>query len=59
MLFRSTVHRVNGKYDDGSIIKQVKCAVLPNDTPEALAQRVHALEYEWYPKIVEEDIKSL
>src|SRR5574344_206005 len=40
-----TVHRVNGKYDDGSIIKQVKCAVLPNDTPEALAQRVHALEY--------------
>ncbi|HRU87083.1 MAG TPA: phosphoribosylglycinamide formyltransferase, partial [Tenuifilum sp.] len=26
---------------------------LPNDTPESLAQRVHELEWEHYPKVIE------
>lgn len=51
-----TIHRINEKYDDGAIICQKFCDVLPNDTPDSLASRVHALEYEWFPKVIEEDI---
>jgi phosphoribosylglycinamide formyltransferase-1 len=48
-----TIHYVNEKYDSGDIIFQARCAVLPDDTPESLQERVHALEYEHFPKIVE------
>jgi phosphoribosylglycinamide formyltransferase-1 len=54
-----TIHRINEKYDDGAIICQKTCPVLPNDTPDSLASRVHDLEYEWFPKIIEQDIISL
>lgn len=49
-----TIHYINEHYDEGAIIFQASCPVLPNDTPEDLAARVHALEYEYYPKVVEE-----
>lgn len=48
-----TVHYVNGKYDDGDIIFQAKCEVTADDTPETLAQKVHALEYKYFPKVIE------
>ena len=48
-----TIHYVNEKYDEGSIIFQAKCKVKTNDSPETLAERVHRLEYEYFPKIVE------
>ena len=48
-----TIHYVNEKYDSGDIIFQARCAVLPDDTPESLQERVHALEYEHFPKVVE------
>ncbi|MDR0755122.1 MAG: phosphoribosylglycinamide formyltransferase [Prevotellaceae bacterium] len=48
-----TIHYVNENYDDGDIIFQAKCAISDTDTPETLAQKVHALEYEYYPKIIE------
>lgn len=54
-----SIHLVNSKYDDGKILFQARCPVLADDTPEALAQRVHALEYEHYPKVVESYISSL
>lgn len=54
-----TIHRINEKYDDGAIICQKTCPVLPNDTPDSLASRVHTLEYEWFPKVIEQDIISL
>ena len=53
-----TIHRVNEFYDDGSIVCQKFCDVLPDDTPHTLAARVHELEYKWFPVIVEEDIKA-
>jgi len=31
----------------------VKCPVNPDDTIETLAQRVHQLEYEYYPQVIE------
>lgn len=47
-----TIHYVNPRYDEGDIIFQVRCPVLPGDTPETLAQRIHLLEYEHYPVII-------
>jgi len=48
-----TIHYVNEHYDDGDIIFQVKCKVEKDDTPESLAKKVHQLEYEHYPHIIE------
>jgi len=48
-----TIHYVNEIYDDGKIIFQGRCKVLPEDNSETLAQCVHQLEYEYYPKVVE------
>ena len=47
-----TIHFVNTKYDEGKIIFQRKCAVEKKDTPESLANKLHKLEYEYYPKII-------
>jgi len=49
-----TIHYVNSSYDEGDIIFQAKCRVEPGDTPETLAARIHTLEYEHYPRIIEE-----
>jgi phosphoribosylglycinamide formyltransferase-1 len=49
-----TIHYVNGMYDKGDIIFQARCNVDPADTPESLAQKVHALEYIHYPLVIEE-----
>jgi phosphoribosylglycinamide formyltransferase-1 len=52
-----SIHYVNPRYDEGDIIFQAKCPVEPGDTPETLAEKVHALEYEHYPKVVERLLK--
>jgi len=49
-----TIHLIDEVYDRGKILLQVKCPVMPGDTPEALAERVHQLEYEYYPKAIEQ-----
>jgi formyltetrahydrofolate-dependent phosphoribosylglycinamide formyltransferase len=48
-----TIHYVDEHYDNGDIILQVKCPVLENDSPDSLAQRIHKLEHEHYPKVIE------
>lgn len=48
-----TIQYINEHYDEGDIIAQYRCPVFPKDTPEELAQRVHALEYEHYPQVIE------
>jgi phosphoribosylglycinamide formyltransferase-1 len=48
-----TVHYVDEVYDNGKIIFQATCPVLENDTADTLAQRIHALEHEHYPKVIE------
>jgi len=48
-----TIHYVNEKYDEGQIIFQARCDILPSDTPEMLAQKVHELEYRYFPEIIE------
>jgi phosphoribosylglycinamide formyltransferase 1 len=53
-----TIHHVNGRYDEGSVIFQAKCPVLPDDTPEALASRIHDLEYRYFPLVIEKFINA-
>lgn len=49
-----TIHYVNEQYDAGEVISQVRVPVLPEDTPDDVACKVHALEYAHYPKIIAE-----
>lgn len=48
-----TIHYVNEKYDAGDIIHQEKCRVTAEDTPETLAGKIHKIEHEAYPQIIE------
>ncbi|MEI6090900.1 MAG: phosphoribosylglycinamide formyltransferase [bacterium] len=41
----ASVHLVNNHYDEGRILNQMKCEVLPDDTPEELAARVLKIEH--------------
>jgi formyltetrahydrofolate-dependent phosphoribosylglycinamide formyltransferase len=54
-----SIHYVDEIYDHGKIIFQAKCAVMENDTADSLAQRIHALEHEHYPKVIEEVVSQL
>lgn len=49
-----TIHYVDEMYDHGEIILQAKCDVLPGDTPDLLAKKIHVLEHQHYPVIVEQ-----
>jgi len=49
-----TIHYVNEHYDEGAIIFQAKCPVTASDTPDDVAAKVHALEYEYFPKVIED-----
>jgi len=49
-----TIHYVNGNYDEGNIIFQAKCPVLPTDTSDTIAEKVHSLEYEHFPRVIGE-----
>lgn len=49
-----TIHCVNANYDEGAIIHQVKTSISGNDTIEEIAAKVHQLEYEHFPKVIEE-----
>ena len=48
-----TVHFVDNEYDHGPIILQCRVDVLPNDTPQLLAQRVFAEECEALPETIQ------
>jgi phosphoribosylglycinamide formyltransferase-1 len=47
-----TVHLVTEKYDEGAIVLQRKCPVLPGDTPATLAARVLAEEHIAYVEAI-------
>ena len=48
-----TIQYINERYDEGDYIFQTRCPVLPDDTPQSLAARVHQLEYQYYPEVIE------
>ena len=47
-----TIHYVNENYDEGAILFQTKCEVLPTDSAEDVAAKIHLLEMEYFPKVV-------
>jgi len=48
-----TIHYVNEHYDEGAPIFQAEIPVLETDTHVEVAKKVHALEYEHFPKVIE------
>ncbi len=53
-----SIHYVNEHYDEGAMIFQVKCEVTTSDTAETVAAKIHELEMEHFPKVVEKLLKS-
>lgn len=48
-----TIHKVNKLYDDGQIIFQAEVKIESNETPDSLAGKIHLLEYEHFPEVIE------
>lgn len=48
-----TIHYVNEDYDEGEIIAQFKIDLEPGDDLASLEEKIHSLEYEHYPKVIE------
>lgn len=54
-----TIQYISEKYDEGEFIFQAQCPVFSDDTPETLAARVHELEYQYYPEVIEKLVKTI
>ncbi len=48
-----TIHYVNEHYDKGDTIFQTTCPVLPTDTADDVAAKIHLLEKEYFPKVID------
>ena len=48
-----TIHWVDAHYDEGDIIFQAKCTIESGDTPEVLANKIHALEHAHFAPTIE------
>ncbi len=53
-----TIHYVNENYDEGAIIFQKSFPLSKNDTAETVASKIHELEYEFFPKVIEGLLKE-
>lgn len=53
-----TIHYVNENYDEGAIISQKKVKLSKTETAETVAEKIHTLEYEWFPKTIEEVLRN-
>lgn len=49
-----TIHFANEEYDKGPIIFQHEVSVLPDDTIDDLETRIHAVEHEYYPQVLQQ-----
>jgi phosphoribosylglycinamide formyltransferase-1 len=49
-----SIHYVNEHYDEGDIIFQQKTPILAEDSAEQIAHKVQQLEYEHFPKVIEQ-----
>ncbi len=48
-----TIHYVNENYDEGAIIFQKSFQLVEDETAESVASKIHVLEYEYFPKVIE------
>ena len=51
-----TIHLVNENYDEGKILFQKKIKINSEDTVATLSKKIHKLEHEYFPQIVEKYI---
>src|SRR5579859_5575097 len=51
-----TIHYVDELYDHGQAIFQATTPIAPGETPETLAQKIHLLEHEHFPRIIQKTI---
>lgn len=51
-----SIHLVNENYDEGRILFQASCEIDPKDTADSLANKIHQLEHQYFPPIVEDYI---
>ena len=54
-----SIHYVNSKYDEGQIIFQTTVEIVKDETAESLAAKIHKLEYEHFPLIIEETLSLI
>lgn len=52
-----TIHIVDHRYDCGTTLFQARCTVTPEDTADSLAAKIHLLEKEHFPRVIDETIK--
>lgn len=49
-----TIHWVSANVDGGEIIAQFRTPISPDDTPDDIAAKEHALEMEHFPQVIDE-----
>ncbi len=54
-----SIHYVNNKYDDGQIIFQASFDIIKGETAESLANKIHLLEYEHFPIVIEKELNKI
>lgn len=54
-----SIHFVDEWYDHGNIIFQAHCPVTKTDTPDTLAEKIHALEHQHYPAVIEQTLLNV
>ncbi len=53
-----TIHIVDEHYDRGTTLFQARCSVTPDDTPDSLAAKIHLLEKEHFPRVIDETVHA-
>lgn len=53
-----SIHFVNEQFDEGQIVFQASCSIEEGETPETLAEKIHLLEYRYFPEVIEKLIKE-
>ncbi len=54
-----TIHYVNDECDGGEIVFQARTPIAPQDTPDDIAAKIHVLEQEHFPRVIEETLRSI
>lgn len=53
-----TIHLVNKAYDEGAVLLQKKVDIRSGELPDAIAAKVHQLEYQYYPQLIEKLVEG-
>ena len=53
-----TIHIVDEHYDNGDLLFQATCDIEATDTAESLAGKIHALEQQHFPQVIEQYLQN-